>query len=33
MTTKRSSRHRLKVYEEETAPLIAIYHERGIVRS
>ena len=25
-------RHRLKVYEEETAPLIAIYRERGIVK-
>ena len=24
--------HRLKVYEEETAPLIAIYRERGIVK-
>ena len=25
-------RHRLKVYEEETAPLIAKYRERGIVK-
>ena len=25
-------RHRLKVYEEETAPLIAVYRERGIVK-
>lgn len=25
-------RHRLKVYEEETAPLIVIYRERGIVK-
>ena len=25
-------RHRLKVYEEETAPLIAIYRERGIIK-
>ena len=25
-------RHRLKFYEEETAPLIAIYRERGIVK-
>lgn len=25
-------RHRLRVYEEETAPLIALYRERGIVR-
>lgn len=25
-------RHRLKVYEDETAPLIAIYRERGIVK-
>ena len=25
-------RHRLKVYEEETAPLIAIYRARGIVK-
>ena len=25
-------RHRLKVYEEETAPLIASYRERGIVK-
>lgn len=24
-------RHRLKVYEEETAPLVAIYTERGLV--
>lgn len=24
-------RHRLKVYEEETAPLIALYSERGLV--
>lgn len=24
-------RHRLKVYEEETAPLVAIYSERGLV--
>ncbi|QNV38326.1 adenylate kinase [Rothia terrae] len=25
-------RHRLKVYEEETAPLVALYTERGIVK-
>ena len=25
-------RHRLKVYEEETAPLVAKYRERGIVK-
>lgn len=26
-------RHRLKIYEEETAPLVAIYSERGLVTS
>ncbi len=25
-------RHRLKVYEEETAPLLSIYRERGLVK-
>ena len=30
--TEEVIRHRLKVYEEETAPLIAIYRERGIVK-
>lgn len=25
-------RHRLKIYDEETAPLAALYHERGLLR-